>query len=130
MTTDDLRPLSRPLKVCSSLLLGYAAIRFACVIFSAHAAAGIVGKATTGRTLSGALSAAYFLGSHPAAFLAALAVCMALFLYATARDLTFGFLYRNAGAAFLLLSAAAVIEPLARQAVEELLPYYGTIGFQ
>jgi len=130
MTTDNLRHLSRPLKVCSGLLLGYAALRFACAIFSTHAAAGIVGKATTGRALSGALSAAQFLGGHPMAFIAGLAVCVAILLYATARDSNLGFLYRNAGAAFLLLSAAAVIEPLARQAVEELLPYYGTIGFQ
>jgi hypothetical protein len=130
MTTDDLRPLSRPLKVCSSLLLGYAAIRFACVIFSAHAAAGIVEKATTGRSLSGALTAAHFLGGHPVAFVVVLSVCLALLVFATARDLTLGFLYRNAGAAFLLLSVAAVLEPLARQAIEELLPYYGTIGFQ
>jgi hypothetical protein len=130
MTADDFRPLTSPLKICSALLLAYAALRFAGAIFSAHSAAEIVAKATTGRPLASLVAGAHFLGEHPMVSISALTLCVAAFLYATARDSTFSFLTRNACLAFLLLSAAAVLDPLARQAVEELLPYYGTIGFR
>ncbi len=130
MTADDFRPLTPPLKVCSGLLLVYAAIRFASAVFSARSAAEIVAKATTGRPLTSMLALAHFLGGHPAPLIASLTICVALLLYVTVRDSTASFLSRNAWFAFALLSAAAVLDPLARQAVEELLPYYGTIGFQ